>query len=163
MIHVMVFTPSRSKKYVCIYGKKQHRFRIIVWKTTSWKAQFYLNRVIKHWIRALHISDWRMALCALMCRFFQSLFYCTNFQMIITLLEHLIEMIIVCNLMCCKLDGQSSVPGRRIGIIYFTHISAYWSHSKGEVAWVWSWLFISVCAKVNACLSSVPWWHGPYM
>jgi len=69
-----------------------------------------------------------------MCRFFPSLFYDIDFHMVITLLEHLIEMIIVCNLMCCKLDGQSSIPGRRTGIIYFTHISkwfwgsAYWSH-----------------------------------
>lgn len=122
-----------------------------VWKTTSWKEQFELNWIIKYWIRALHISDWRMALCTLMCRFFPLLFYDTDFHMIITLLEHLIEMIIVCNLMCCKLDGQSSIPGRRIGIIYFTHISkwfqgsAYWSHPKGEVACVWSWLFVSLC------------------
>lgn len=148
-IHVMVFTPSRWKNYIC-----QRALQIqnnSVWKATSWKEQFELNWEIKHWIRALPISDWRMALCALMCRLFPSIFYGTDFDVRITLLEHLIEIIIVCNLMCYKLDGQSSIPGRRIGIIYFTHISkwfrgsVYWSHPKGEVAWVWSWLFVSLC------------------
>ena len=102
-IHVMVFTPPRWKKYIC--QRESQIQNNSVWKTTSWKAQFEFNWVIKHWIRALHISDWRMALCSLMCRFFPSLFYGIDFH-VITLLEHLIEMIIVCNLMCCKLDGK---------------------------------------------------------
>jgi len=90
-----------------------------------------------------------------MCRFFPSLFYGTDFHMIITLLERLIEMIIVSNLMCCKLDGQSSIPGRRIGIIYFTiYPSGFGGLLIGLIPKE-KWLeceadCLSVCARVNA-------------
>jgi hypothetical protein len=57
--------------------------------------------------------------------------------MIITLLDHLIEMIIVHNLMSCRLDSKGSIPGSRIGINYSPVCpSCFGGLSIGEMAGV---------------------------